>query len=129
MHGLPSQSPLEWSQPLNDEEKRCAAWKHKGYASYAEWLASSNDFLVLRRFGALNVRVMLFMQYRITCLEERLKDIDQRVAASPNQDARNDSLRWDQGSVREEILEQLIPLLREYSMRNLRPWSVPQGSC
>ena len=103
------------SMTMDHEYKRSQAWKHRGYGDFSEWMASSNDFFIIRRFGALNARILLFMQYRITCLENDLKHIDVEVENSPNPAARNNSLKHDHGSIREEIIEQLIPLLKEYS--------------
>ena len=112
---LPQASPCPGPVHIDDDYKKRVAWKYKGYPAFSEWMASSNDFFLLRRFGALNARVILLMQDRISRLEQDIDKIDQEVRDSSNPAARNDSFRLDQGSKREYLLDLLIPKLKEYS--------------
>ena len=55
-------------------------WKYLGYRAFCEWSASDNELFVLRRFTALNTRVILKMQDEIVQLEEELAEIDYQNA-------------------------------------------------
>jgi hypothetical protein len=62
-------------------------WKYEGYPGFAKWMASSDDFFVLRRFGQMNTRVLLLMQDRIKRKEEELFNIDERTRNGPDIEA------------------------------------------
>ena len=96
---------------VDEETRKEAAWRYVGYPGFARWMASTNDFFILRRFGALNARVLLLMQDRIVQKEKRLLEIDQQVRDSEGGSQRSDSLRLDVGSAREQILDDLALLL------------------
>ena len=40
-------------------------WKYVGYQSFSRFVASDNDFFILRRFGALSVQIILALQVRM----------------------------------------------------------------
>ncbi|KAF2095960.1 hypothetical protein NA57DRAFT_59023 [Rhizodiscina lignyota] len=74
------------------------AWKHIGYPGFCEFSAIDDDFLLLRRFGALNIRVLLDLQFQITQLEVQLCDLDQGCRDDTDLESaasRMDSLAWD----------------------------------
>lgn len=58
------------------DEKLKKPWKYLGYRAYSSFLASDDNFLVFRRFGNLNARVLLFLQDQICRFEERLEELD-----------------------------------------------------
>ncbi len=91
-----------------------AYWKDEGYPGFSRWMASSDDFLVLRRFGQLNVRVLLLMQDRIVRKEEELANIDAYGKLSADK-ADSSSLRSEPLPEREIILDELKAMLHEYS--------------
>ena len=96
-------------------------WKFIGYPGFAEFMKSSQDFFLLRRFDKLNARVLLAMQDEIAKLEEDLEKIDHdRMMADVNklaiENGMNGSLRMDFSSQRQGLLKQIKPLLKEYSM-------------
>ena len=93
------------------EGDKYRAWKTVGYPGFARWIASSNDVFIIRRFGALNARVILLMQDQIVRKEMELDAID----FIESQEGRNDSLRGEKGDEREHILLELKALLKEYS--------------
>lgn len=107
-------------QHLSDEDKRNHAYKFMGYPDFCKWMASDNDFFLIRRFGELNARVLLKLQFDITRLEGDLQTLDRKCAEDPDYDERNHSFAWDEGSpkygqARLVILDKLKPLLRDYS--------------
>src|SRR6266496_5626730 len=67
------------SRPISENEKQGNLGKFEGYPSFSKWMASSEDFLILRRFGELNARAMLLMQDRIARKEELLMKIDEEA--------------------------------------------------
>jgi hypothetical protein len=70
-----------------------APWKYTGYRIFSRWMATDNDFLIVRRFGNLNARIILSMQDDIVQLEEQLnlihkavsgKEMDWRITMAPS---------------------------------------------
>jgi hypothetical protein len=47
------------------------AWKKIGYRGFSAFLNLDNDLLIFRRFGKLNIRLLLYLQDEIAVLEER----------------------------------------------------------
>ncbi|KAI0125318.1 hypothetical protein BJ170DRAFT_727234 [Xylariales sp. AK1849] len=90
-------------------------WRDEGYPAFSQWMSSSEDFLVLRRFGHLNARVLLLMQDRIIQLEESLADIDAIARQSPDEMADSSSLRDDPQVERTRVLDRLIVMLKNYN--------------
>jgi hypothetical protein len=76
---------------------------------------------LIRRFGALNARVLLNMQNIIEIEEEKLEKLDEECANDPDEKALLSSLEYDRDNAldryrkRGEILENLQQLLFEYS--------------
>lgn len=90
-------------------------WKQLGYPSFSKWMSSSDDFLVLRRFSTLNVRVLLLLQDRIVRLERDLGRYDEAARQAPDEFANSGSFRLDAWEDRKIIMNQLLPLLEQYS--------------
>lgn len=103
------------SAPVTVQERSAKPWKYKGYPGFAKWMASSHDFIVFRRFGELNVRTMLLMQDRIARKEEELFRIDKLAQDGPDELGDSSSLRHDPQRRREKILDELTPMLKQYS--------------
>lgn len=110
----PGSEPVQ-HQPISFDEWRSKPWKYKGYPAFSKWMASSNDFFLVRRFGSLNARVLLFMQNRVAEQEEALCAIDTRAQQSTDDQGNSGSLRNDPQQDRTQALEELVPLLKEYS--------------
>ena len=104
------------SAPISENEKQRKPWKFEGYPSFSKWMASSEDFLILRRFGQLNVRALLLMQDRIVRKEESLLEIDDDARHGSDELGDSSSLRYEPRPEREELMDELIPMLRQYSM-------------
>ena len=76
-----------------------------------KWMASDNDFFVLRRFGQIAARVLLRMQDRIAKLEEDLRCLDQVcMEAGLN----NGTFRYEPKLERNGILDELSWRLEQY---------------
>src|SRR5690349_8772339 len=58
--------------PRRSMEIQTKPWKYIGYPAFALWLSSDNDFFLIRRFDALNARVILMLQWEISVLESKL---------------------------------------------------------
>jgi hypothetical protein len=108
------------------EDERSWAFKRVGYPGLARWMGQSEDFLLVRRFDALNARVLLTLQDEISQHEERLNFIDQYYMNFPVMDkskrsptdilqSQNGTIRKDQDPERRQILETLKWKLKEYS--------------
>jgi hypothetical protein len=76
---------------------------------------SSDDFLVLRRFGQLNIRVLLLLQGRIVRKEDESLQIDEFGRQSAEEMADCSSLRHEPLPRREQLLDELKSMLKEYS--------------
>jgi hypothetical protein len=119
-------SPHTPAQQANKQFRQDNAYKYFGYPDFCKFMASDNDFFLLRRFGELNSRVLLKMQFEIMKLEKALNSLDQEIMNDPDPDKRNDSFAWDffwdptnncgkSGFERKRILDQLQMQLKEYS--------------
>jgi hypothetical protein len=122
----PSPSQTTDSEKLGPDVKK-NAWKHVGYPGFCEFSAINDDFLLLRRFGTLNIRTLLDLQFQITQLESELHYLDEACRDDPddkNTSNRMDSLAWDSSEHnkrqrRGSLVRDLQPLLHKYSMRTL----------
>lgn len=47
-----------------------------GYAQLSQTIALDNDLSMFRRFGALNIRNILYLQSELQTLERKLSDLD-----------------------------------------------------
>jgi hypothetical protein len=106
------------SSSVSEEERRKKAWKYEGYDALSKWMASENDFFLFRRFESLNAETILYLQYRITQLEERLKTIHNNIKDSDVRENRlNSSFSWDAQyqQDRSQTMTELSYLLLHYS--------------
>jgi len=115
--------PLEQSSTASQyptlEEIYSKPWKYRGYKIFSKFVASDNDFFVIRRFGTLNARVILAMQDRISELEEQLDALDEQYSVLSCEDLNNGSFRDEPKQDRMDIINQLKPALLEYSTYNV----------
>lgn len=90
--------------------------KYIGYPGFASLISSDNDYFVFRRFDRLHCRVLLKLQDQLTCLEERLDNLDIAWAHAPHADGGerdNSTLRQDDEE-RKTLLEEIQQKLQEY---------------
>lgn len=90
-------------------------WKYTGYQGFSEFVASDDDFFVLRRFGTLSARVLLALQDRLSELEEELQTLDATYSLKTATDAHNGSFRQETHPERHELVLSILQNLREYS--------------
>lgn len=77
------------------------------------WMASDDDFFVIRKFGEVAARVLLRMQDRIVQLEEKLQKQD-RISARQGLDS--GTFRNEKNLSRDEIMDELTWRLSAYRM-------------
>ncbi|KAF1957581.1 hypothetical protein CC80DRAFT_515725 [Byssothecium circinans] len=93
-------------------------WKYQGYREFSKWMASDDDFFLLRKFESLNATTLVWLQYRISAQEERLEEIHKSVEESTDSDwQRNSSFAWDAVWMpeRTKIMGELSDLLLQYN--------------
>ena len=76
-----------------------------------KWMASDDDFFVLRRFGELSARVLLRLQNRIAMLEENLQRMDRDCV---EKGLNNGTFRYDPIWHRQQLLDELTSRLEQY---------------
>jgi len=100
--------------PLTEEEIEKKPWKYIGYKGYSEFIASDNDFYVVRKFASLNTRIALALQDQIAVLETDLDELDAQYSKRDAEDLHNGSFRNDQED-RTELIEKITTKLAKYS--------------
>ncbi|KAF2723048.1 hypothetical protein K431DRAFT_283210 [Polychaeton citri CBS 116435] len=105
-------------QNLGDQEKREDAWKYYGYPKLAEWMSSSTDTFLLRRFSKLSARTLLMLQHELAIKEREIAEYDEWTWMLPREHFRssNNSLEYERetNSPREALLLETIPMLKQY---------------
>ena len=89
----PVQTMTSVQPTANDVREK--AWKYVGYKGFSQWLASSDDFLVVRRFDTLAARVLLLLQWELVKIEKDLSDLDDALKATTTIDRHNGSFELD----------------------------------
>jgi hypothetical protein len=89
-------------------------WQTIGYPIFADFVASSDEFFLLRRFGTLNSRVILGLQDEICKLEASLKELDTSYMNDP-EPINNGSFRQEAKEDRKALLNIIKDKLKEYS--------------
>lgn len=100
--------------PPTQEEIQRKPWKFIGYKGYADFIASDNDFLILRRFGTLSARVALSLQDEISELEHRLGEYDAKYSDRNARDVNNGTFR-DELPDRKELFQIIADKICRYS--------------
>jgi hypothetical protein len=102
---------------LTPEEIDAKEWKYTGYRGFSSFLASDDDVCIIRKFGSLNVRVILALQDEIVTLEQELAALDNECSQKTRPDCHNGSFKDDLGYPRSELLRNKIyGKLKDYSM-------------
>ena len=109
---MQSQTPA-WQPSQADVDAK--PWKYLGYQSFSAFVASDNDFFILRRFSALSARVLLGLQDQLSRLEEDLEALEKTVREKDAPDIHNGSFRDETEKAREALVCQAQRLLRDYS--------------
>lgn len=104
------------STPSQLEKQPDEPWKTHGYPELTRWMASSNDFLVLRRFSQIGARITLKLQDELVRMEDQLRQMDDFASSQPKGCGGSGSYRLDEGSPRDKLLLEMAPRLKEYCM-------------
>lgn len=79
------------------------------------WMASDDDFFVIRRFSQLSARVVLFMQNRIVGLERIVQEEDAKcLKATGIPESENGSFDMDFSTRRQKAMDELVWRLEHY---------------
>jgi hypothetical protein len=95
--------------------RRSKPWKEIGYRGFSAFIASDNDFLIFRRFGSLNARLLLYLQDQIAVLEEKLGKLEEHHMSDEAKNIHHGSFRQEELPERTELLEAIDKKVREYS--------------
>jgi hypothetical protein len=90
-------------------------WKYTGYRKYSWFLASDDDFLIFRRFGTLNARIILAMQDDISVAEAKLQALDDEASLKSAPRRHNGSFRREENQERKALITEIKEKLKEYS--------------
>lgn len=116
-----STQPQPQSQPpIPLTRRRSKPWKEVGYRGFSAFLASDNDFLIFRRFGSVNARLLLYLQDEIAVLEKELEDLEHLHAQDSAVDIHNGSFRQEALPARTRLLEDLNVKVRQYSKQSTK---------
>jgi len=110
-----SSVPIPPGREYTQEEADALPWKYIGYRAFSRWMASSQNFLIVRKFSAANTRVILLLQDQVADLEEQLAEIDDYCARRGTGEFDNGTCRNDPRDDRKRVIEQLQAKLQEYS--------------
>lgn len=99
---------------LTEEEIERKPWKYIGYKGYSKFIASDNDFYVVRKFATLNTRVTLALQDEIVVLESDLDVLDAQYSKRDAENLHNGSFRDDRQD-RTALIEKITSKLAKYS--------------
>lgn len=102
------------TQVLTQDEVDEKPWKYIGYKGYTDFIASENDFFMLRRFASISTRIALKLQDEVLELEEKLEELDKKYSRRGAVDVNNGSFRDDEDD-RAQVLELLRQKLVVYS--------------
>ncbi|KAF9699563.1 hypothetical protein EKO04_002654 [Ascochyta lentis] len=116
----PPASPTATHCSIGQDAKRNTAWKYEGYKALSQWMASDDDFFIVRRFGAVNAHVILWMQHQISQKENALAELHEQMETSDKAngvEGRNDSFEWDKVNLteRHNLMRDLAALLLHYN--------------
>ncbi|KAL8922483.1 MAG: hypothetical protein Q9172_003548 [Xanthocarpia lactea] len=111
----PDPSPRDNSNPVNSNPSVSPELldprKYRGYPAMCTWMASDDDFFVVRRFGRLSARVALLMQNRIVRLESIVHAEDAKWIKG---DGDNGSFDLDPSKERQNAMDELVWRLEQY---------------
>jgi hypothetical protein len=100
----------------------------KGYPSLATFLDSDENFMLYRRFGYLQSRLLLDKQADLRELEEQLDNFDEEVAQSRPGDLTTRDLRPEDISKRKELMDEIEARFCEYGKALSNTWLLSPGA-
>ncbi|KAL8996296.1 MAG: hypothetical protein Q9188_006605 [Gyalolechia gomerana] len=93
------------------EEADRQPWRYRGYPALSTWVASDDDFFMIRKFEKLGARVVLLMQNKIVQLEEAIHAEDANIYERGGDNGR---FAHDPCERRVELMDELIWRLDQY---------------
>lgn len=100
---------------VSEDEKQKYAYQYVGYPALSQWMSSSNDFFLVRKFGAVTARSILYLQHQIAKRELMLEHLDEKsLNWPPGCGARHSIEIDDAGGPRGQVMAELLPLLERY---------------
>lgn len=105
---------LEERLPTKQEIWDCP-WHFSGLRSYSYFLDSDNEYMIFRKFGKLNARILLSLQDSIARDEEALKTMDDEYSRRDAPRSNNGSFREDIHGDRRALISALETKLHKYS--------------
>lgn len=100
--------------------------KYIGYRGYCNFIFHINDNLIIRRFGALNVRVLLALQDKVAVIEEKLQELDDEYSSPDADYMHNGKMRGDKKN-RRKLIRKAQTSLKQYCRLNALTLSRVQG--
>ncbi|KAF2109647.1 hypothetical protein BDV96DRAFT_502346 [Lophiotrema nucula] len=89
-------------------------WKYVGYRGFCDFVASDNDFFILRRFSKIATRSLLALQDDLVELENQLKILEGRSMQKAGPDVHHGSFRQETHDERAALIEEMQVKLRNY---------------
>ena len=74
---------------LTDKDRAKKPWKFIGYRAFCKFVASDDDFFVLRRFSVLTSRVLLSLQDELSELQSKPEAVEEDLMAFPARERRD----------------------------------------
>lgn len=120
---------LPAGQQANQADIEKKPWKYLGYQSFSTFVASDNDFFILRKFGALSARVLLALQDQLSELEEKLEALERSARDINTPDVHNGSFRHETCRERAALICNAQRCLQKYSQSSLSFLRSIEGTC
>ena len=99
---------------LTEEDRESKAWKYLGHRAFCKFVASEDDFFILRKFSTLTARVLLRLQDELSGLERELETLEEALMAKSAEDEHNGTFRRDVEE-RRQIVDRIDKKLRAYN--------------
>ena len=86
----------------------------RGYPKFCRWVASDDDFFVMRIFGSTSARLAMYLQDQIVEQEKALKNADEEAI---RKGLDSGTFRNDLQPERAERITKLLPMIERYRLR------------
>jgi hypothetical protein len=97
------------------EDRRRQPWKYLGYREFCKFVASDDDFFVLRRFSVLSSRILLALQDELSELEGQLDAHEKELTAKSALNRHNGTFREEFSEIRLDLVHEIDRKLRAYN--------------
>lgn len=111
---MPNATPVSAPVAASDEEKAARPYQYEGYPAFSDWMASSHDFFVLRRYSKESARCLLRLQHEIAKISKEIDKLDDYSKEQPPGFGGCDSFDDDKFPDRVKMIEYMEHLLQRY---------------